>query len=99
MNNVIPFRRHLTGEELERLLMEREVLPTAQMYLVSTLGTQWFNIGYKQDILKEALTRWPEMKIKVETEKLRWGSRNFHFHVKGPAVQVLLFTEMIRKYV
>jgi hypothetical protein len=98
MSNVIPFRRNLTPGELERLITENEVLPTAQMYLVSTVGCSWFNIGIRQDILKEALRRWPGMKIRVETVKLRWGSRDYYFHVQGPAVQVLLFTEMIGRY-
>lgn len=79
--------------------MDNEILPTAQMYLVSTLGCSWFNIGKRQDVLKEALSRWPGLAIRVETEKLRWGSRDFHFHVKGPAVQVLLFTEMLARHI
>lgn len=96
--NVIPFRRHYTAEELEKLMLDEEVLPEAQSYLVTTFGCTWFNIGKKQDILKEALARWPGMRIVVETEKRRWGSRDFHFKVRGPAWQILLFNEMLNKY-
>ena len=81
------------------MIMNEEIAPVAEMYLVSSIGATWFNTGIRNDILKEVHSRWPQVKITVETEKLRWGSRDFHFHVRGPAVQVLLFTEMMTRYV
>lgn len=98
MSNVIPFRRNITAEELEELIMNEEVLPTAEAFLISSVGVNWFHIGKKFEILREAHRRW-RLKIWVDTEKLSYGRRVFHFHVQGPAVQVLLFTEMIGKHV
>jgi hypothetical protein len=101
VTNVVFFKKgsEMDSVELEDLLMEGQVLPSAEVYMVSTLGCSWFNIGKRNDVLREARARWGDLKIWVETDKLRWGSRNFHFHVTGPAVHVLLFTEMIGKYV
>ena len=91
-----PFPRY-TGAELEELLVKRLASPSQMAYVVSTVTVGWWNVGTKFDILREAHRRFT-LKIVVDTDKLRWGGREFTFHVRGEAWQCAMFTEMIAKY-
>ena len=95
---VLPFTRKIDGEELEDLVVTGVLQPAQIVYTVVTLRTYVWNYGLKNDLIKEAYDRgWSLVFLEIPVDK-HFGRRDFHYHVQGPAWQILLFIEMMGKY-
>lgn len=96
---VLPFPGNkVAGEELEDLVVTGVLQPAQQVYTVVTLRVYWWNYGLKTDLIKECRDRgWKLVFLKIPVDK-HFGKRDCHYHIQGPAWQVLLFIEMMGKY-
>jgi hypothetical protein len=84
--------------DLETAMYYGKQSPGEETYMVTTVSVSILSRGRIFEIMKLARFRFAMLVVNPELEKLTWGNRRYHLHVKGPAWQVLLFHEALSKY-